>query len=216
MVRRIEFNFFIALYHSSYIIIYRLIAADRPYWWNSSCEEPLCSDKILRIITCETTPGLPSAKIALLFAIIYLFATGQINRHSIRSKTTSIYWSQLKFGGISLIAFSIVSISQIYLAVNFLHQCYSGVVFGIASAHLLIQNNLVRRILGSSRPIAMCVFFIVVITSLAFYVVSYIIVGDPRWSIHKVNAWKHQTLFTYKIFFCNKIRHLIIAWILTR
>lgn len=168
----------------------RLIAADRPYWWSykgnafASISRPSIEQKSL---TCETTPGMPSAEIALLFALLYLNASGQIHRGSNIIPSTSFLRSQVIYGGISFIAFVIVAIAQQYFALHFCHQCYFGIIFGVVIAHLIVRNDLLRLILTSRRRNAFYLFLLVVLISMAFYAATFVIVGDPRWSTHRVS-----------------------------
>lgn len=178
----------------------RLIAADRPYWWiyqggpYATQVRPPLEQKPL---TCETTPGIPSAEIALLFSMLYLIASGQVGRtldHFSIAPSSSFVRSQLCYGSVSFALFAVVAVTQLFYATHFLHQCYFGIIFGVTTSHLIIRNDGLRLVTAASKRNAMYLFLLVVIASLAFYTLTYIVVGDPRWSTHRVSPHTDSTV----------------------
>lgn len=171
----------------------RLIAADRPYWWiyqGGPYETVTRPPLEQRLLTCETTPGMPSSEIALLFSMLYLIVSGQVGRsfdYLSFAPSSSFIRSQIFYGGASFALFAIVAISQLFYATHFLHQCYFGIIFGVTISHLIIRNNLLEMIGACSRAQALCLFLLVALASLVFYGAAYVIVGDPRWSTHRVS-----------------------------
>ena len=163
-----------------------LMHGERPYWWVHEYGQGQ-SEKFLppieqTFMTCETGPGSPSGHSMATAAVWYIMIEGLLRRRGNESKNSllnSVCWSVYTLG------LCAVSLSRIYLAAHFPHQCLLGMIMGIAVA-MLVSNvdtdSLSRRgyaigtvcLIGS----AMLTYAVLLATGL-----------NPHWSVERALKW---------------------------
>lgn len=168
---------------------FRILAGTRPYWWiNETHLFTNLTRPIIRqstLFTCETSAGNPSGHVMFTSSVLFLIirtALPWLRRHSSTSFKYLIW-------NIYVGVLGVISISRIYFACHFFHQCVFGIGFGIAVSQILQQRKIIRYLteLHVMKAILLGIFALVV--CICVYFSHYIISRDPHWAVKKVNIF---------------------------
>lgn len=177
-----------------YIYQYRILAEARPFWWiyeNGNYTDINRPNIRQTIITCETTSGNPSGHVMHQTAIFYVIVKKLIEliEQNVRyDKKNIIYATWTLYVGFLMI----ISISRMYFACHFLHQCVIGAFIGYALTKFLItyKNGIIRnRFFNSSPTTTFKIGIIMAIIGVAIYVCQALIGINPQWSIQYVSIY---------------------------
>ncbi|KAI1280550.1 Glucose-6-phosphatase 2 [Halotydeus destructor] len=163
-----------------------VLRGERPYWWvpeanlrnSSAAQEPVKQFSM----TCETGPGSPSGHAMITAAVFYILVEALLKQRGRRTKSSMLdtcCWS------IYTLILCSVSLSRIYIAAHFPHQCLLGAVIGIAVAKLISQSNTdaferKHYIMGTVGMFSIVMMTYFAISSLGF---------DPLWSVGQAIKW---------------------------
>lgn len=162
-----------------------ILHGERPYWWIH--ETPLYSNTTLPdvqqfVMTCETGPGSPSGHAMVTASVWYILIEALLKHKPIQSKGTlfnKIAWS------VYTIILAAVSMSRVYIAAHFPHQCFLGGIIGVAVA-ILVSNldtdSVTRRgyVKGSVA---------ILTTAMATYTLLRVLGMNPMWSVDRALKW---------------------------
>ncbi|XP_076337098.1 glucose-6-phosphatase catalytic subunit 1-like [Tachypleus tridentatus] len=115
-----------------------MLHGERPYWWiyetqvynKTGSNTPAIQQYFL---TCETGPGSPSGHAMIYAAVWYTLITAFLEKSGAVSKNSknmlvSVSWS------IYTVLLCVVSLSRVYIAAHFPHQCLLGMIIGCGLA----------------------------------------------------------------------------------
>lgn len=162
-----------------------ILHGERPYWWIH--ETPVYSNTTLPDVqqfkvTCETGPGSPSGHAMVTASVWYILIEALLKRQSSESKGnifSKIAWA------IYTIILAAVSLSRIYIAAHFPHQCVLGGIIGVAVAILVSNLNtdhMSRRayIMGSLG---------LFLSAMTTYAALRMFGMNPMWSVDRALKW---------------------------
>lgn len=166
-----------------------MLHGERPYWWVHETEmynrTGMGTPDIKQYsLTCETGPGSPSGHAMVSAAIWYIIIdyllrkTGAVENLG-KTMLSSFYW----------IAYTallcIVSLSRVYIAAHFPHQCVMGMIIGCCLAKLMckIDTDRVTR-----RQYALFSFGLFA-SAMTTYGVLRLMGVDPLWSVDRAVKW---------------------------
>jgi glucose-6-phosphatase len=165
-----------------------IMHGERPYWWihetsvyNKTGEVRLPAIQQY-FMTCETGPGSPSGHAMVTAAVWYILIEallrqrGTLNKRSILNR---ICWSTYT------IVLCFVSLSRVYLAAHFPHQCLLGMVIGVAVGMLVsnLDTDSVKQkhfIWGTGA---------LILSALATYSLLKLLGFNPMWSVERALKW---------------------------
>ncbi|XP_054166775.1 glucose-6-phosphatase 2-like [Oppia nitens] len=165
-----------------------IMHGERPYWWihetnvyNKTGETRLPAIEQY-FMTCETGPGSPSGHAMVTAAVWYILIEAFLRQKGTltkRSIVNRLCWS------IYTIGLCAVSLSRIYLAAHFPHQCALGMVIGVAVAMLvshLDTDSVTRKqyIWGTIGLFA---------SAMATYALLKMMGFNPMWSVERALKW---------------------------
>lgn len=164
-----------------------MIAEDRPFWWvNETPAYTALTRPTLRqtYLTCETSSGNPSGHVMILAAVLYAAMEESIQTcqwyktggNAIRCLTWNTY----------IFLLALVSISRMYFACHFLHQCVLGAALGVILMKLIRRHQLDGNFFHLSIGKATCVGVLLILITLVIYIAQLLLQKDPQWSIRKV------------------------------
>lgn len=168
-----------------------LMRGERPYWWvhefkqstpNQMTDLPQINQTFM---TCETGPGSPSGHSMATAALWYIIIEAMLKRrqnNGAQKKTplfNSVCWSIYTF------VLCCVSLSRIYLAAHFPHQCLLGMVMGVAVAMMVssVDTESVSRrayIMGTVALFASAMTTYALLLAVGF---------NPLWSVERALKW---------------------------
>ena len=165
-----------------------VMRGERPYWWihetdvyNKTGETRLPAIQQY-FMTCETGPGSPSGHAMVTAAVWYILIESLLRQNGSLTKKSMlnrICWS------IYTILLCSVSLSRIYLAAHFPHQCALGMVIGVAVAMLV--SNLDTDSLDRNKYIWGTVGLFV--SALSTYAILKMMGFNPMWSVERALKW---------------------------
>lgn len=174
-------------------ICFRILASDRPYWWiyesgpfkRTGISIPYIMQKRS---TCEATAGNPSAEMMVFTTIVCIFIAYSLDKSSAKTKylPKCIIGHNVLFSIFAFLLCVVIGLTQQFLAVHFLHQIYSGALFGMIVGFLLGKKGAFDRCALSGKRNGFVLVLICIVVTIGFYVTAHYLVNDPRWSIHKV------------------------------
>ncbi|KPM06673.1 glucose-6-phosphatase-like protein [Sarcoptes scabiei] len=166
---------------------------ERPYWWihefNQSLQQQDRNSTLPTIeqtfMTCETGPGSPSGHAMVTACVWYVIIDGILNRKKLQNSKhresiiDTICWS---FYTLILCA---VSLSRIYIAAHFPHQCLLGMAMGIAVAKIL---NLLETESFGLKVYLFGTFGLIGSAIMTYF--TLILMGfNPHWSVERALKW---------------------------
>lgn len=93
-----------------------------------------------------------------------------------------------------------VSISRMFFACHFFHQCVLGSCFGITISQFLQHRKINRFITEMHRAKALFVGFSVFILCISVYYAHFALARDPQWAVKKVNFLYEGNKFNETMF----------------
>ena len=170
-----------------------LMRGERPYWWVHEFAGQSSINGVSKnlppiqqtFMTCETGPGSPSGHSMVTAAVWYILVEAMLKRmgknlHGSKSSLlNSICWAIYTF------VLCCVSLSRIYLAAHFPHQCLLGMGMGVAVAILISNLNTDRiklngYVYGTLAMFASAILTYILLLSMGF---------NPLWSVERALKW---------------------------
>lgn len=166
-----------------------MLHGERPYWWvhetdvynRTGAGTPAIKQYSL---TCETGPGSPSGHAMVSAAIWYIIIdfllrrTGAFEQLS-KTMVSSFHWCTYT------VLLCVVSLSRIYIAAHFPHQCLMGMIIGCCLAKLMCKmdtDNVTRR-QYVFMSLALCA------SAMSTFGVLRLMGVDPLWSVDRAVKW---------------------------
>lgn len=181
--------------------ISRVLAGTRPYWWINETDlfTNLTRPTIRQTyLTCETTAGNPSGHVmfsaALLFCVIksIFYQSAWFRCHS--SKLFKYFiWNIYAF------LLGLISISRMYFACHFFHQCVTGIGFGIIISQFLQHRKINQCIMEMHRKSTFFIGLCALLLCISIYYTHILLSRDPHWAVKKVIFYLHKA----QIIICN-------------
>lgn len=181
-----------------------LMRGERPYWWVHEFENKsaMSSQSSIRtqlpdlkqtFMTCETGPGSPSGHAMVTAAVWYILVEALLQKtnksglmkNAAKSATplfNSACWAIYTFG------LCCVSLSRIYLAAHFPHQCLLGAGMGVAVAMLVSGFHSATERLSLKAYFAgtLAMFASALLT---YATLLYVFGFNPLWSVERALKW---------------------------
>lgn len=166
----------------------RILAGTRPYWWinetgiYSNFTRPTLHQTYL---TCETSAGNPSGHVMMTASILFFMIRSMIYRsHWFRKRMTI----PLKYfiWNIYVCIIGLVTLSRMYFACHFSHQCLLGSYFGMTISQMLQTQRFNRFLIEMKRFNGMAVGLGILGLVLCTYFGHAAFGVDPQWTIQKV------------------------------
>lgn len=165
-----------------------MLMGERPYWWVHETNVYNQTGAALQppvkqyFMTCETGPGSPSGHAMVTAAVFYILIESLLRQS--RSQTKSAMVNRFVWSVYTVILCT-VSLSRVYLAAHFPHQCIMGSIIGVAVAMLVSNANtdaLKRKhyIMGSAAMF---------ISAMSVYAMIKSMGMDPLWSVNRAIKW---------------------------
>lgn len=165
-----------------------MLHGERPYWWihetgvynRTGTQLPAIQQYFL---TCETGPGSPSGhamcSASLWYVIVesFLQKIGAINKNN--NMLSSMCWSTYT------LILAAVSMSRVYIAAHFPHQCVLGMVIGITVAMTVSKINIDKLKLKHYIWLTLGLFG----SALGTYAVLKLMGMNPMWSVDRAMKW---------------------------
>lgn len=142
-------------------------------------------------LTCETSAGNPSGHVMFAATIFYVGTSNILHSMSWYRKSGSIV--RYCIWNIFLAFLAMITVSRLYFACHFLHQCLLGAALGILIGHLLNESKISRKLNRMGLVSAAATYSMILSLAVAIYGSHYIMQKDPQWSIRKV--WKVKMWF---------------------
>jgi len=165
-----------------------ILHGERPYWWiHENDIYGFDAPRIKQYIsTCETGPGSPSGHAMVSAAVWFIITKWLIRQLTTFAKILNceetmahILWS---FYSVILV---LVSLSRVYIAAHFPHQCLLGMMIGISLAVAITNFDISglkfrHYLLGTIGLLSSALFTYLCLQLLGF---------DPLWSINLAKKW---------------------------
>lgn len=165
-----------------------ILMGERPYWWVHETEVynrtgvPILPPVKQFFMTCETGPGSPSGHAMVTAAVFYILVESLLRQTSSQTKSSvvnRICWS------IYTIILCTVSISRVYIAAHFPHQCLLGSIIGVAVA-MLVSNADTDRFQRKHYFMGTLGMFV---TAMATFFAIKSLGVDPLWTVQRAIKW---------------------------
>ncbi|RWS26625.1 glucose-6-phosphatase-like protein [Leptotrombidium deliense] len=162
-----------------------ILHGERPYWWiheTNVYNKTHMPDVQQFFLTCETGPGSPSGHAMVTAASLYVIIEALLRRKGTLTKRlmiNRIFWS------VYTIIVCTVSLSRVYIAAHFPHQCALGMIIGIAVAILVSNLNIDR--FQRKHYFAGTLFLLTSV--LSTFVVLKAFGMNPMWSVDRALKW---------------------------
>lgn len=163
----------------------RIFAGTRPYWWINETDIYASSSRpVLRqtYLTCETTAGFPSGHVMFTASTLFFAIQTILQNPSQRSNKAIQYFAWNIYVAILML----ISMSRMFFACHFFHQCLFGAAFGIVIGRTLQSRRINNMIINLIRLEAFALAATVVLLTISIYFAHYLLASDPQWSIQKV------------------------------
>ncbi|XP_031619959.1 glucose-6-phosphatase 2 [Contarinia nasturtii] len=177
--------------HISVILLKWMLAGTRPYWFvnESDLFTNLTRPNIRQTyLTCETTAGNPSGHVMftasiLFFVIRTIFYQSPWFRRYLNKPFKYFLWNVY----VGVLGF--ISISRMFFACHFFHQCVLGSCFGIIISQFLQHRKVNRLLMEMHRGMALLFGIAVLSLCITVYYAHYILAHDPQWAVKKAFNW---------------------------
>jgi len=165
-----------------------IMHGERPYWWihetsvyNKTGEVHLPAIQQY-FLTCETGPGSPSGHAMVTAAVWYILVESLLRQRGTltkRSMLNRMCWS------LYTIILCMVSLSRVYIAAHFPHQCILGMVIGVAVAMLVsnLDTDSVKRKQYIWGTVGLFM------SALTTYALLKLMGANPMWSVERAIKW---------------------------
>lgn len=169
-------------------VCHRILAGTRPYWWVNETDlfTNLTRPDIRQTyLTCETTAGNPSGHVMfsasiLFFVIRTIFYQSPWLRRYLNKPFKFFLWN------IYVAVLGLISISRMFFACHFFHQCVLGSCFGITISQFLQYRKVERFLIDLNRLKGLLLGCSLVLLCVAVYYAHFLIAEDPQWAVKKV------------------------------
>lgn len=200
--------------HQLNFIHCRILAGTRPYWWvNETDAYTNFTRPILRqsYLTCETSPGNPSGHVMMTASIVFFI---------IRNIIYQTYWCRKRLTkamkyfiwNIYISIIGLVTISRLYFACHFSHQCLFGSYFGIAVSQMIHSQKINRTLVEMKRPKALMIGFGILFLVVCTYYGHFVFGLDPQWSIQKVFRLHYYIIWHFKVNESIILKKIFFCW----
>lgn len=135
-------------------------------------------------LTCETSAGNPSGHVMFAATVLYVSTSNILRSMAWYRKAGSMV--RYCIWNIFLGVLAMITVSRLYFACHFLHQCLLGAGFGILIGHILNQSEINRKLNRLGFMSALSAYSMLLSLTFAVYGSHYIFETDPQWSIRKV------------------------------
>lgn len=162
--------------------------------------------------TCETSPGSPSGHLMVassFFYVMLLAGEKLIVLHCRSCRRIMRYIARLIFAA----TLALLSVSRMYFATHFLHQCVLGAVLGISIAEILIFTTFTENVQDFDKQkwfkiaCGMAASVVIIFWFLKWFT------GNPMASVHMVRR-KLLLGNNKRLYFFSSFRHSSIVTIL--
>jgi len=183
-----------------------VLMEDRPFWWVREQGAVLRAPDLRQTpLTCETGPGSPSGHVmgsaAVLFALMRWVTANFIDKsseltHKQKKRRRLLLWI------VVLAALVLVSLSRIFVAAHFPHQCLLGAVLGLMLGHVLTDRgkwSLREWWRGAPRSRLFLVSLALIATSAGAYLLQMALGIDPQWSVRLAFKWCRNPEFVHVV-----------------
>lgn len=175
-------------------IIKWIIREDRPFWWVR--ETKIYGDMYPHLrqtqLTCETGPGNPSGHVMGVAAALYVIINAFVNKYSKRNNNElskslmkSTFWS------LYVILVALVSVSRMYLATHFPHQCLFGAILGfLIGKYFGNTSSYLTKYWHHCNKLKMLIIVLTAtIITISIYWLQKAFGIDPQWSVKMAFKW---------------------------
>lgn len=166
-----------------------ILHGERPYWWihetqvynKTGSNTPAIQQYFM---TCETGPGSPSGHSMVSAAVWYILIasflekSGGVGKNH-KNMLVSISWS------VYTILLCVVSLSRVYIAAHFPHQCLLGMAIGCCLATTMSKMSLDSLTLKHY----VITTFGLLSSALTTYGVLRVLGLNPLWSVDRAMKW---------------------------
>lgn len=135
---------------------------------------------------------------ALLFCVIksIFYQSAWFRRHS--SKLFKYFiWNIYAF------LLGLISISRMYFACHFFHQCVTGIGFGIIISQFLQHRKINHCIMEMHRKSTFLIGLCALLLCISIYYAHFLLSHDPHWAVKKVI---HYTYSMHEFYCFNKLK----------
>lgn len=171
-----------------------IIREDRPYWWVR--ETDLYGDNYPHLeqtpLTCETGPGCPSGHVMGAAAMLYVIINAFINRYTKRNISSfAKNFLRFIFWFIYVVLIILVSISRMYLATHFPHQCILGAILGFFIGRYFGKSGTYLTEYWHNSTKLKMLSWVILLTgvTIAVYWLQKAFGIDPQWSVKMAFKW---------------------------
>lgn len=165
-----------------------MLMGERPYWWVHETDVYNRTGAGLQppvhqyFMTCETGPGSPSGHAMITAAVFYILVESALRNRGTQTKSHMV---NRFFWAVYTLILCTVSLSRVYLAAHFPHQCLLGSAIGVAVA-ILVSNADTDRFQKRHYVLGSAFMFL---TAMATFVVIKGLGMDPMWSVNRAVKW---------------------------
>lgn len=162
-----------------------IMHGERPYWWvhETSVYNQTQTPQIQQyFLTCETGPGSPSGHAMVTAAVWYILVESFLRRRGTLEKSSilnRICWS------VYTMILCFVSLSRVYIAAHFPHQCLLGACIGVSVAMLISHLDTDKFKLNHYFYGTVLLF----ISALSTFAVLKLLGFNPMWSVERALKW---------------------------
>ncbi|XP_065352934.1 glucose-6-phosphatase 2 [Cloeon dipterum] len=169
-----------------------LLMGHRPFWWVKEILEesqPLSAPKLRQTpLTCETGPGNPSGHV-MSYASICLILVFAINRLSKQKLSLALHQIlAAAIWGFFALSLVMVSLSRLYVAAHFPHQCVLGAVIGIFIGYQ-VEVLSPWWLTDCSRKKLLKGAAMMIVLAFAAYWMQRLLGVNPQWSVKLAFKW---------------------------
>lgn len=179
-----------------------ILREDRPYWWVR--ETTLYGNSYPHLkqtpLTCETGPGCPSGHVMNAAALLYVIISSFINYYTkrnvnenVKSLIRCVFWC------VYIFLLGLVSVSRMYMATHFPHQCMLGAILGFVIGRLFGKRGYyITDLWHNCKKIKMLIF-VALLTSITvvMYFGQKIFGYDPQWSVKMAFKWCENPTYVH-------------------
>ncbi|XP_076342610.1 glucose-6-phosphatase 2-like [Tachypleus tridentatus] len=166
-----------------------ILHGERPYWWVHDTDVYNKTGAITPVLqqyfmTCETGPGNPSGHAMVTAAVWYILVNILLEKSggvstSIKNLITSVCWTAYT------LLLCVVSLSRVYIAAHFPHQCFLGIIFGFYLALTMTKISLDGLKLRHYVIMTISLF----VSALSTYFALWVVGLNPLWSVERAMKW---------------------------
>lgn len=178
-----------------------LLAGDRPYWYVHERANEL-ANKTLALdqphdgyllpelkqfhVTCELGAGSPSGHAMVTATVLYIIIEAYLKGELGIKSEGATRWAVKAIWSIYMMALVAVSLSRVYLACHFPHQCLGGAICGLMVAQFVSEKMPMHRLRRHHFAIGTAFMFA---SAFGVYIFLLALGFDPLWSVGKGTRW---------------------------